>query len=469
MPILIIYVWCNMLEIGSIFISIAMLIFFAYRGFSVLILAPLMAIFTVFISCGETLLAHYTQIFMVKLGDFATVYFPLFLLSAIFGKIMESSGSARSIANYVSDNIGAENAILAIVLSCSVLTYGGVSLFVVTFAVYPIAVALFKKSQTPKRLIPGAIALGSFTYTMVSLPGTPAIQNAIPSSYFGTNTFAAPAIGIICSIFMFIVGMLWLRYQSKIAKCNNEKYGSYQDNVMTIDDDKLPSFWIAVTPIIIVILVNYMSVKFILPNIDTSYLSQEKYGATDIKTVASNWSIIISVFFAIVFLLATHYKKIDITKCLNTGAVDSLAPIFNTASVVGYGAVINSLVGFIYIRDWILTFSSGDPIISGAFVTGILGGITGSASGGMSISLQMLGAKYLEMANAVGVNLETFHRIISISSASLNALPHNGAIITLLAICGLTHKESYKDIFAVALLGPFFATIIAILLYILIG
>ena len=129
-----------MWEVSSIFVSIALLIFFAYRGFSVLILAPAIALFTVLINFGEPVLANYTQIFMVKVGEFATAYFPLFLLSAIFGKLMESSGSARSIADYVSDKIGEENAILAVVLSCSVLTYGGVSLFVVAFAVYPIAV-----------------------------------------------------------------------------------------------------------------------------------------------------------------------------------------------------------------------------------------------------------------------------------------------------------------------------------------
>ena len=454
-----------MLEIASIFLSIAMLMFFAYRGFSVLVLAPLMAIFTVFMNGGDSLLAHYTQIFMVRLGDFATIYFPLFLLSAIFGKVMESSGSAKSIANYVSDKIGAENAILATVLSCSVLTYGGVSLFVVAFAVYPIAVALFKKSKTPKRLIPGSIALGAFTYTMVALPGTPAIQNAIPAQYLGTNTFAAPFIGITCGIVIFITGMLWLNRQLKIARSNNEGYGNHQDNIMAADDDKLPNFWIAIAPIFIVILFNFVSVKFVLPNVDTSYLQQEKYGSIDIQTVASNWAIIISIFFATLFLIAVHCKKIDLSKCLNTGASDSLAPIFNTASVVGYGAVINSLAGFIAIREWILSLASGNPLISSAFITSILAGITGSASGGMSIVLETLGTKYLEMAKTAGVSPEILHRVIAISAGSLDTLPHNGAVITLLAICGLTHRDSYKDIFAVSIIGPICAAIIAIFLY----
>lgn len=458
-----------MFQVGSIFLSIVLLVIFAYRGVSILVLSPLVALFTVLINQGEPILANYTQIFMVKLGEFVTSYFPLFLLSAIFGKLMELSGSARSIANYMSKKIEKENAIFAVVLSCAVLTYGGFSLFVVAFAVYPIAVELFKQSSTPKRLIPGAIGLGAFTFTMVSLPGSPAIQNAIPSQYFGTNTFAAPGIGVICSIIMLILGMYWLKNRLKKSKLANEGYGNYNDNIDTISSKDLPSFWMSVTPIITVVLVNYICVARIMPNIDTAYLSHQKYGATQLKTVTSNWSIIISLFVSICILLSVYFKKLNIIKCLNAGAVDSLVPIFNTASVVGYGAVINNLPGFALIRDYILNTFSGDPLISGAFVTGILGGITGSASGGMSISLEILGSQYLEMANAVGINPEALHRIISMASASLNMMPHNGALITLFAICGLTHKDSYKDLFIVGLIVPTAALIVAIILHSLFG
>ena len=213
-----------------------------------------------------------------------------------------------------------------------------------------------------------------------------------------------------------------------------------------------------------VIVTNYLCVTYIFPNIDTSFLQQEKYGSIEIKTVASNWAIIVSLFFAICFVILTNYKKIDITTCVNNGASESLGPIFNTASVVGYGAVIASLPGFAIIRDWMLTFSGGNPIVSSSFVTSVLAGITGSASGGMSIALEMLGTKYLEMANAMGISPEIIHRVVSISSGSLDTLPHNGAVITLLAICGLTHKDSYKDIFVVSLLVPILAVIASIVL-----
>ena len=453
-----------MIDILSILFSISFLMFLAYRGFSVLVLSPVLALIAVFLSGGDSLLAHYTQIFMVKLGDFATIYFPLFLLSAIFGKIMESSGCARSIADYISDKIGPQHAILAVVLSCAVLTYGGVSLFVVVFAVYPIAVELFRKSNTPKRLIPGAIALGAFTFTMSAVPGTPAIQNIIPCKYFGTNAFAAPTLSIIATLIMFGLGMMWLNREAKFAKATGEKYGNHEDKIITKKGTKIPNFWIAFIPVVMVIVTNYLCVSYIFPNIDTSFLQQEKYGSIEIKTVASNWAIIVSLFFAICFVILTNYKKIDITTCINNGASESLSPIFNTASVVGYGAVISSLPGFAIIRDWMLTFSGGNPIVSSSFVTSVLAGITGSASGGMSIALEMLGTKYLEMANALGISPEIIHRVVSISSGSLDTLPHNGAVITLLAICGLTHKDSYKDIFIVSLLVPILAVIASIVL-----
>lgn len=458
-----------MFEVGSIFLSIALLVFFAYRGVSILILAPVAALVTVLLNFGEPLLANYTQVFMVKLGEFVTTYFPLFLLSALFGKLMENSGSAREISDYISEKIGEKNAILAVVISCAILTYGGVSLFVVAFAVYPIAVELYKKSQTPKRLIPGAVALGSFTFTMVSLPGTPAIQNAIPAQYFGTNTFAAPGISIICSIFMFGWGMWWLDRQSKLAHAAKEGYGEHVDNVSDLSHLELPGFWIALVPIVLVIAMNYIFVAHVLPSIDTSYLAQKNFGGISLQKVASNWAIIAALFIAIAFLLIVHFKRLNVTQTLNKGAVDSLGPIFNTASVVGYGAVINSMSGFAMIRDFILSCASGNPLVSSALITGILGGVMGSASGGMCISLEMLGAKYLEMAIALGINPDILHRIVSMASASLNMVPHNGAMITLLAICGLTHKHAYKDIFVVALVGPTLALIMVILLHSMFG
>lgn len=201
----------------GIVLALGLLIWLAYRGISVLVLGPLCALLAVLLA-GAPLLASYTQVFMPALGRFIVAFFPLFLLGAIFGKLMEDSGSARSIAHWLVARLGSQRAILAVVLACAVLTYGGVSLFVVAFAMYPVAVALFRAADIPKRLIPATIALGAFTFTMTALPGTPAIQNAIPMPYFGTTAFAAPGLGVIAGLVMLGLGLGWLRRRASAAR-----------------------------------------------------------------------------------------------------------------------------------------------------------------------------------------------------------------------------------------------------------
>ena len=212
-----------MLGLIGVILSLALLIFFAYRGINVLVLAPLCALFATLFASAP-LLATYTQVFMPALGKYVITYFPLFLLGAIFGKLMDVSGAARAIAHGIVERLGARQAILAIVLACGILTYGGVSLFVVAFGVFPIAAAMFREAQVPKRLIPAAIALGSFTFTMTALPGTPAIQNAIPNPFFGTNAFAAPVLGTVAGLIMLGGGMAWLMMRARQARAAGEGY-----------------------------------------------------------------------------------------------------------------------------------------------------------------------------------------------------------------------------------------------------
>ncbi|MEO1282120.1 MAG: GntP family permease, partial [Pseudomonadota bacterium] len=219
----------GLLGVVGVLAALGALIYLAYRGVSLLLLAPVMALAAAFVSGGVPVLAGYTQVFMGAMGQFIISYFPLFLLGAVFGRLMEDSGSATVIADRIVEFVGPENAILAVVLCCGVLTYGGVSLFVVAFAVFPVAAALFRSSQIPKRLIPAALALGAFTFTMSALPGTPAIQNAIPMPYFGTTAFAAPGLGIIAAAVMFAFGVAWLMRQAAAARTAGEGYASSND------------------------------------------------------------------------------------------------------------------------------------------------------------------------------------------------------------------------------------------------
>ena len=455
------------MSIFAILLSLALLIYFAYRGVSVLVLAPVLAILAVVLS-GESsqTMGIYTEVFMKGLGGFAVKYFPLFILGAIFGKLMEDSGYAYSIARNIVNKLGDKHALLAVVLACSILTYGGVSAFVVTFAIYPIAAALFKQANIPKRLIPGAICIGALTLTMTALPGSPAIHNVIPMPYFNTDAFAAPGLGIIAAIVMLSGAMLWMNRQLRIAGTNNEGYGNHTLNEKApYSGMNLPSFWIALVPIIIVIVGNYVFSKLIIPLWNNSYLADEKFGGVALSSVIGIWAIILSLFLACIFVIVFSFKRIDsVTESLNKGAMSSLLPIFNTASEVGYGSVIATLAGFAVIKQYLMGISPGNPLISEAIMVNVLAGITGSASGGLGIALEIMGANYMQLAEQYNIDPELMHRIASLASGGLDSLPHNGAIITMLTICGLTHRESYKDIFVVAVIVPIIALILVIIL-----
>ncbi|MFN3701209.1 MAG: GntP family permease [Alphaproteobacteria bacterium] len=487
-----------MMGLFGVFIALGLLMYLAYRGVSILILGPVMALVAVIFAGGVPVLATYTQIFMPAAGQFIVLYFPLFLLGAIFGKLMDDSGAALSIARGIVGKLGAERAILAVVIACALLTYGGVSLFVVAFAIYPIAAALFREAQIPKRLIPATIALGAFTFTMTALPGTPAIQNAIPMPFFGTTPFAAPGLGIIAALIMFGLGQAWLERQARKAKRVNEGYGDHPDaqspstkdmrnfsqsegfDVIEIetkteaeaktkaaDDEDLKnavSFGMAVAPIIIVISMNYLLSTNVFPAMDTAYLQEPQYGATTIESVRGVWAIICSLTMASLFLIATNFRRLKtLRKTLDGGANAAVLPIFNTASLVGFGAVIAALPAFLLIQGAVDTIGGG-PLVSLAVSVNILAGVTGSASGGMSIALQTLGDQYLAMAEAANMSPELLHRITTIATGGLDSLPHNGAVVTLLSICGLTHRQAYKDMFFVAVLFPIFALITVVTL-----
>ncbi len=456
-----------MTSIAGIVIALVLLMALAWRGVSVLLLAPLMALLAVLFSPDTPLLASYTQVFMKALGGFVVAFFPLFLLGAVFGKLMEDSGAARVIAHGIVRWLGSSQAVLAIVLACAVLTYGGVSLFVVAFAVYPIAAALFRQADLPKRLIPGTIALGAFTFTMTALPGTPAIQNAIPMPYFGTTPFAAPGLGLIGGAVMLVLGVLWLTRRAASARAQGEGYGDSEDEPPTDTPSGFSSalFARAIAPVVLVIALNYVLATWWLPALDTHYLAQAVYGATSIDAVRGIWAVIVALAAATVLLVLLQRRELNgLAKTLDQGASSSVLPLLNTASQVGFGAVIASLAGFALLRDAVLAIAPDNPLVSMSIAVNILAGITGSASGGMSIALQTLGDTWLAMGQAAGISPELLHRVTAIATGGLDALPHNGAVITLLSICGLTHRQSYLDILVVAVLFPLVALAVVVTL-----
>lgn len=447
------------MEVIGILLSLFLLMFFAYRGFSVILFAPVFALLAASLS-GLSLMPAYTELFMAKAVTYIKSFFPVFMLGAVFGKVMEDTGLAKSIAKSIIKGLGKERAILSVVLSGAVLTYGGVSLFVVVFAVYPFASALFREADIPKRLIPGSIALGAFTFTMDSFPGTPQIQNIIPTNFFGTNLYAAPISGLLGGTAILIIGMMWLERRRKSALAAGEGYGHHTINETEVKEEaNLPEWYISVLPLLTVLVVNFVATRMFTwdPALLAPFQAMKlPLMVPAVKNVISIWALIIALVSGILLAVALGTNRLPkggLAKALNAGAIGSLLAIMNTASEVGYGNVIASLSGFKAISSALLGIHiGGSPLVSEAVSVTTLAGITGSASGGMSIALDLMAKDWLAWAGTINMSPEILHRVASMASGGMDTLPHNGAVITLLAVCGLTHKDSYGDIFAMTVI-----------------
>lgn len=457
------------MEVLGILLSLFLLMYFAYRGYSVILFAPVFALLAASLQ-GLAVMPAYTELFMAKAVTYVKSFFPVFMLGAVFGKVMEDTGLAKSIAHAIIKGLGQDRAILSVVLACGVLTYGGVSLFVVVFAVYPFAAALFKEADIPKRLIPGTIALGSFTFTMDAFPGTPQIQNLIPTNFFGTNIYAAPILGTFGGLAILVLGLTWLERRRKAAMAKGEGYGLHTLNEPEIREDlNLPPWYVAALPLLVVLIVNFAMTRIVWdPNMLQPFTAMKlPLIAPAVKNVVGIWALVIALVCGILTAIGLGVTRLPsggLAKALNAGAIGSLLAIMNTASEVGYGNVIASLPGFKSIASALLGIKiGGTPLFSEAFTVSTLAGITGSASGGMSIALDLMAKDWLTWANSIGMSPEILHRVASMASGGLDTMPHNGAVITLLAVCGLTHRQSYPDIFAMTLIKTLMVFVVIIL------
>ncbi len=472
----------------GILIALGLLIWLAYRGWSVLLLAPAAAVVAAGLA-GEPLLAHWTQTFMGSAARFIMQFFPIFLLGALFGKLMEDSGSVSAIASFMTARFGPQRSILAVVLAGALVTYGGVSLFVAFFVLAPMAHELFRAAQIPKRLMPAAIALGTSTFTMSALPGTPAIQNAIPMPFFGTTPFAAPGLGILASTIILGFGLWWLSRAEAKAHRNGEGYGTQGAAVSDAANDPIvrerattsgafdpaeifhgdqskdvPPIGVAILPLAVVFGVNLLMSLFVLPRLDASWLAQEAWGSTSLAAVGGVWAVATALAAAIVVLIAVNYRRLPTLRAsMDAGVNASALPVLSVASLVGFGSVIAALPAFELVRSWVLGIEGG-PLVSLAVATNVLASLTGSASGGLTIALDALGEAYMQIAAQQGIDPALMHRVAVIGAGTLDSLPHNGAVVTLLAVCGSTHRESYLDIVVVSIVGALIALAAVIVL-----
>lgn len=459
------------MEVIVILAALAFLIFMAYRGYSVIIFAPIAALGAILLTEPAAVAPAYFTVFLEKMATFIKTFFPVFLLGAVFGKMIEVSGNSRAISAALIRLVGGHRAILVIVLACAILTYGGVSLNVVVFAVYPFAAELFRQGQIPKRLIPGAIALGAFTFTMDSLPGSPQIQNIIPTTFFQTTTWAAPWLGTIGGLMIFVAGMLYLEWRRRAALHAGEGYGTGHINEPEPADpnEKLTHPLIALLPLVVVCVMNFYLIKLIPQLYGTQYSlgigGMAAPVVIDIKTYAAVWAVLGALMAGILTLLLTRGhvimpKFLDSSRAAASG---SILASMNSASEYGFGAVMAILPGFVVAATALKAIP--DPLFNEAISITVLAGLTGSAIAGLSIALGAMADTFVASAHAAGIPLEVFHRIASMASGGMDTLPHNGAVITLLIVCGLSHRQSYGDIFAITIIKTVAAALAIVLFY----
>jgi H+/gluconate symporter-like permease len=392
---------------------------------------------------------------------------------------MDDSGAVTAVANFITRRLGERRVILAVVLSGALVTYGGVSLFVAFFVIVPMAQSLFRAAEIPRRLVPATVILGTSTFTMSALPGTPSIQNAIPMPFFGTTPFAAPGLGMIASLIMLGIGLWWLLRAEKAARQANEGYGEELSIATSAaaDDERLRGrattarefdpaeishghrseadvpIVNAILPLVVVVVVNLVMSLLVLPRLDVSFLAEQRWGSTSLSAVAGVWSVVVALVGATATVVICNWTRLPaLRQTMDAGANASVLPALTVASLVGFGAVIAGLPAFDMVRDWALDVKGG-PLVSLAVSTNLLAALTGSASGGLTIALDALGQTYMDVATREGIDPGLLHRVAVIGSGTLDILPHNGAVVSLLAICGLTHRQSYVDIVMVGIVS----------------
>ncbi|GEA11533.1 SLC13 family permease [Alteromonas sp. KUL49] len=419
--------------------GLALLIALTIRGMNLFIAAPLCALvvaltnnMTLFL--GDT---NFVETYMSGFTGFIASWFFMFLLGALFGKFMEDSGAADSVSRWIIEKVGYKRAVLAVVAACAILTYGGVSVFVVAFSVYPMAVSLFKDANLPRRFIPATMAFGSITFTMTSA-GSPEIQNWIPIKYLGTSPFAAWEVSLVVALFMALFGYWWLAKMINKAVANGEVFEA-RDSDPKLRERDYPHPLTGILPLVVVLVLSFT-------------LHEE----------LAQLALIVALGGGVLCLLAINFKHFyDLSTAVNAGTTGALVAIGNTAAVVGFGAIAKNTEAF---QDTVtlMTQIPGNELIGAAIAVSVIAGLTGSASGGQAIALPLVGPHYLDQ----GVEPDELHRIVSISSGALDSLPHNGYVVTTIrAICHETHKAAYWSMAALTVVVPLIGLSMAIALF----
>ncbi len=430
------------LGILGIFVALALFIILSMRSFNVMITAPLTALIIIVTNRMDVVSFFLTDpklSYLSGVGGFVTKNLLIFLLSALLGKYIEVSGASKSIANTMIKVVGKDSPfkmMMGVLLIGAVLTYGGVSMFVVMFAIIPLARPLFKEFNVPWHLFVIPFAAGTSSFTMAMLPGTPGLQNVIPAQAMGTPLTAAAPLGLIAAVVTFAYTVFYMKRQLKRSLAAGEVYNGPAEAAAE-EEKNLPSFGLSITPLVVLVVILIGGSQLKISNI--IYIG-----------------LVISILLAALLFNSRIKSQKDV---LGSGAQNCLQPVLYTAAAVGIGAVIGAAPGFEVINQGIANMPGG-PLVSAATLSGVLAGIIGSGSGALGIVTQFFLDPYL----ATGVNPEVLHRVISISASTFGALPNSGAMFGMFAAMALTHKEAYKHMFNVVVVGQTLAMVVIIAL-----
>lgn len=419
--------------------GLALLIVLTIRGTNLFIAAPVCALLVAITSSMPVFVGdhNFVSLYMQGFSGFIASWFFMFLLGALFGKFMQDCGAADAVAHWIVSKLGRQNAVIAVILACAILTYGGVSLFVVAFSVYPMAVSLFKDANLPRRFIPAVLAFGSVTFTMTSA-GSPEIQNWIPIKFLGTSPFAAWEVSLVVAVFMATFGYWWCKRMIDSAVARGECF-EQQNHDPEYIERTLPHPLTGILPLIVVLIL--------------SFLLHDHF---------QQMALIVALGGGVLTLIVINYRYfIDLQQAINHGTTGALVAIGNTAAVVGFGSIAKSTDAF-QIAVEMMTHIPGSPLIGAALAISVIAGMTGSASGGQAIVLPLIAPHYLDQ----GVNPEQLHRIAAISSGALDSLPHNGYVVTTIrAICHETHQRAYWAVGALTVVVPLLGLALAVALF----
>lgn len=443
-----------MIQVAGVLLALAFIVYACYKGLHIAIVS-IVAAAIILITNNLNYWEGYSVLFVKGLATFVGTYYFIFILGSIFGQLIGDTGSASSIAYKLYDMFGVKHVLLIITIAIAILSYGGISVFVIVFTVVPLGMALLKEANLPKRCLFGCLCLGAGQFALTALPGTPSINNLVPTTFLGTTPMAAPLMGIIASVIMFGAGLFYLLRTEK--KYREQGLGFDGEVPAHLERDNLVDWKIAILPLIVLIGMIFClnSVTFSGENLPEPMFAGGKMNSLCAVSIALITSIALCTLLNIKRIGSVDYFKTIISK----GAGNALGPVFNTGMLVGFGTVIQASPAFQSFVDFSMNMDI-NVYFKVVIAVNILAGITGSSSGGMTIFMNTLSQKFLDM----GINPAAFHRLAAISSGGLDSLPQSGGVLTMLSVVGVTHKEAYHYAFWISTVIPIATALICALL-----